>query len=187
MRASSNQWFNKYLSQWSNSLFHGWLSNNQLWLILLLTILLLFAGMYNFWDYKNGHSHSLMALSVVYYQSLVSEVVFITKMANVMNRNEVMLHVGSKQVPSNVNSNFSTINLSASIIENLQKSNIYCEKVLDVNGPSRDSWKARTFVRILWKEGKLDCFKEQVIRNVQKHSNKLHLKITLVYFLKNFF
>jgi hypothetical protein len=52
--------------------------------------------MYNFWDHKNGHSHSLMALSVVYYQSLVSEVVFITKMANVMNRNEVMLHVGSK-------------------------------------------------------------------------------------------
>ncbi|EFX76101.1 hypothetical protein DAPPUDRAFT_322596 [Daphnia pulex] len=66
-------------------------------------------------------------------------------MANVMNRNEVMLHVGSKQVPSNVNSNFSTINLLASIIENLHKSNIYSEKVLDVNGPSRDSWTARTF------------------------------------------
>ncbi len=78
--------------------------------------------------------------SVIYY-----------KMANVMNRNEVMLHVGSKQVPSNVNSNFSTIYFLATIIENLHKSNIYFEKVLDVNGPSRDSWTARTFIRILWK------------------------------------
>lgn len=167
--------------------------------------------MYNFWDYKNGHSHSLMALSVVFYQSLVSEVELITKIVNVMNRNEVMLHVGSKQVPSNVNSQFSSINQLTSIIENFHNSNI-CERVLNINGrrqstscpvltetgglchpckrlqnntATSERLKAETIVQIsrknLIKRRKLECLKKKVIRSEFKNKVVHYLTIQFIY------